>query len=145
MSEDTSQKVPTWFWIVGSLALLWNLMGVMAYIGQVMVPPEMLSELPDEQREYLLNTPAWATGAFAIAVWGGTLGAILLLLRRQVATIVFVISLVGLIVQQIYGFFVGNALDVYGPSGLILPMLTLIVSITLVWLSDHATKKGWMR
>lgn len=145
MSEDTSPQAPTWFWVVAALALLWNIMGVMAYIGQVMVPPEMLSELPSEQREYLLNIPAWATGAFAIAVWGGVLGTILLLLRRKSATIVLVVSLIGLLVQQFYGFFMGNALEIYGPTGLILPILTLIVSVFLIWMSDFATKKGWMR
>ena len=26
-------KTPWWFWVVAILALLWNLMGVMAYLG----------------------------------------------------------------------------------------------------------------
>ena len=32
---STPIKPPTWFWIVGGLALLWNLMGVMAYIAPI--------------------------------------------------------------------------------------------------------------
>jgi hypothetical protein len=145
MSEETSQKIPTWFWVVAGIALLWNLMGVMAYIGQVLMPPEALSDLPAEQRDYMLNTPAWATGAFAFAVWGGAIGSILLLLRRKFAMIVFIVSLAGILVQMYYNFFVGGALDVYGPGGMIMPVMVLLFGVFLIWLTSFADKKGWMR
>lgn len=145
MSEENSGKNPTWFWILASFALIWNLLGVMAYIGQVMIPPEALADLPAEQRNFILNTPAWAIGAFAIAVWGGALGSVLLLLRRKQAMIVFVISLIGILVQLYYNFFVGGAMDVYGPGGMIMPVMVLIFGVVLVWFSDYASKKGWLR
>ncbi|MDZ7768490.1 MAG: hypothetical protein U5K38_05175 [Woeseiaceae bacterium] len=61
------------FWIISALALLWNLLGVMAYIMRVTMTPEALAALPEAERELYTNTPAWVTGVFAIAVFAGTL------------------------------------------------------------------------
>ncbi len=35
MTTSTRARPPIWFWIVSILALLWNLLGVMAYLAQV--------------------------------------------------------------------------------------------------------------
>ena len=42
MSEDTI-KAPTWFTVVAAVLLVWNLLGVMAYISQVTMSPEALA------------------------------------------------------------------------------------------------------
>lgn len=34
MNHSTRTKPPIWFWIISVIALIWNLMGVMAYLGQ---------------------------------------------------------------------------------------------------------------
>ena len=67
-------KAPSWFWILSAVMLVWNLMGVMAYIAQVTMSPEALAALPVAEQNLHANTPAWANGAFAIAVWGGAAG-----------------------------------------------------------------------
>jgi len=66
MVEETNKQAPKWFMVVAAVLLVWNLIGVMAYIAQVMMSPESLAALPDEQRQIIENTPAWATAAFAI-------------------------------------------------------------------------------
>ena len=54
-----SAKPPVWFWIVGVLMLLWNGVGVMAYIGEAMMPADALQALPEAQRTLILGRPAW--------------------------------------------------------------------------------------
>ena len=44
---------------------------------------EDLAALPLEQQPLYENIPAWVTGAFAIAVFGGSLACILLLIRKK--------------------------------------------------------------
>lgn len=144
MSDDISLKPPTWFWIVAALALVWNLLGVFAYLGQVFATPEMLDAMTADQRALMENTPAWATGAFAIAVWGGALGCILLLLRKELSKIVFVISLIGILVQMYYNVFMSNSMEVYGPGGLVMPIIVLLVGVGLIWMADMAEKKEWI-
>ncbi|HOX83164.1 MAG TPA: hypothetical protein PLJ60_18155 [Chryseolinea sp.] len=141
----TDSKPATWFWIVSILALVWNLMGVMAYIMQVMMSPEEMQALPENQRTFYESTPAWATGAFAVAVWGGAMGCILLLLRRKLATPILIISLAGILVQMYHSFFVSNSFEVFGPGGMIMPIMVLVIAIGLIWFARKATAKGWMK
>ncbi|VAW11040.1 hypothetical protein MNBD_BACTEROID03-2112 [hydrothermal vent metagenome] len=100
MTNTTRVKPPIWFWIVSVLALLWNLLGVMAYLAQVNMTDETLAALPEAERALYENQPIWATMAFAIAVWGGALGSLALLLRKRWARAVLLISLIGIIVQN---------------------------------------------
>ena len=69
--NSTLHKPAIWFWVVTSFALVWNIMGVMAYLGQEMAGEDVLAQMPEEQRIMIMERPAWATAAFAIAVWGG--------------------------------------------------------------------------
>ena len=137
-----SNKPKTGFWIIGILALIWNLMGVMAYLQLAYSREEYMAKLPVEQQALYENVPAWATGAFAIAVFGGALACILLLLRKKMATFVFLISLIGVLVQMSHSFFMTDSLEVLGPGGLVMPMLIIVVAIFLWWYSKDAEKKG---
>lgn len=139
-----SSKPPVWFWVVSAVALLWNLSGVANYLMQAFATPEMLSAMPDHQREYMENTPAWVTACFAIAVWGGTLGSILLLIRKKVAYTTLIISLIAVIFQIGHSLLLSNAIEVYGPSGLVLPTVILAIGIYLVVFAKKGIQKGWL-
>jgi hypothetical protein len=141
----TTDKPAIWFWVVGVLALIWNLMGVFAYITQVTMSPEALQALPDEERALYESAPSWATGAFAIAVWGGALGCLLLLLRRKLATPILIISLAGIVVQMYYNLFISNSMEVYGPGGMIMPIMVIAIAIFLIWFARKSTANDWLR
>ena len=79
--EMTSAPSKAYYWISG-VALAWNLIGIMAYLGQVTMGPEVLAEMSDAERRLYENVAAWATSAYAIAVNAGALGCLLLLLRK---------------------------------------------------------------
>ncbi len=88
--------------------------------------------------------PAWATAAFAIAVFGGFLGALLLLLKRKLATPIFILSFVGIIVQMIYNLFIAKAIEVYGPGAIVMLILVVLIGVFLIWYSKKATANGWL-
>lgn len=140
----STSKIPVWFWIVAVLALLWNLMGVAVYISDVTKTDEALAALPEAERLLYEMAPAWATGAFALAVFAGTLGCLFLLLRKSWAVPAFVISLVGVIVQNIYWVFMTNAMDVYGPSGAIMPLMVVLIGIALLIASRRWSARSWL-
>jgi uncharacterized membrane protein len=141
---STSKKNPAAFWIIAVVALIWNIMGVMAYLAQAYMTDEAKALLPEAERALYSNIPAWVTAAFAIAVFGGTLGALALLFRKKWATPIFIISLLGIIAQMIYNFFISGAMDVYGPGGMIMPVMVLIIGFFLVWYSKKATANGYL-
>ncbi|MFS4468339.1 hypothetical protein [Maribacter sp. 2210JD10-5] len=141
---NSTVKPPVWFWIVSVLALLWNLAGVMAYLGQAYLSIEDLEKMSQAERLLYESQPAWVTGAFALAVWGGALGCILLLFRKKWATPIFIISLVGILGQMSYNFFMSNSFEVYGPGAMIMPIMVLLVGIGLVLFSKKAVAKNWI-
>ena len=78
-----SVKPPIWFWLVSVIALLWNLMGVFNYLNQAYNQEALLEAMDQAQREVFEGIPAWATAAFAIAVFAGAIGSIGLLIRKK--------------------------------------------------------------
>ena len=138
-------NIPGWFWIVGVLALIWNIFGALAYVGQAMAGPEMLEAMPEDQRLMIENRPPWATAAFAFAVWGGTLGAILLLMRKSLAEIVLIISLVGILVQMTYNLFVAEQTLEYSATNVAITIVIPVFGLLLIWVARRAKANGWMK
>lgn len=143
MVEETNKKSPRWFTVVSAVLLVWNLLGVMAYIAQVTMSPESLAALPTEQRQLIENTPAWATAAFAVAVNFGALGCVLLLLKRNLAGLFLQLSLAGVVVQMFHAFFMTKSFEVYGPGGLVMPVIVIVIAIYLVTLAAKAKGHRW--
>jgi hypothetical protein len=139
---DTSET-PRWFLIVAGLALVWNLLGVVAYIMRVTMRPEVFTEMPETQRQTLESTPKWAIAAFAVAVNCGALGSLLLLLKRNLAGLFLQLSLAGVLVQMFHSLFISKAVEIFGPGELIVPILVLVIAVCLVLLAYRAQKKGW--
>jgi hypothetical protein len=137
-------KAPLWFMVVAVLALLWNLFGVMAYVGEVTMTPEALGALSEGQRALMEGRPSWATAAYAIAVNCGALGGLFLVLKKKWATPLLILSLVGVLAQSTYNFLLADALSVIGTGGLVLAVAILVIAIYLVTLSRSAEAKGWI-
>tara|TARA_R110000868_G_scaffold72823_4_gene211716 strand:+ start:4613 stop:5050 length:438 start_codon:yes stop_codon:yes gene_type:complete len=144
MTEISKNRPPSWFWTVSIVALIWNIMGVMAYLAQAFMTNETLMDLPEAEQALYTNVPAWATAAFAIAVWFGALGCLLLILRKKIAKMVLLISLIGIIVQMIYNVFMSKSMEVYGPGGAIMPIMVMVIGIFLIWFSQKSITKGWI-
>ena len=138
-------KPPVWFWIVGVLMLLWNGVGVMAYVGEATMSATAMQALPEDQRALILGRPAWATAAYAVAVFGGVAGCLLLLIRRRSATVVLTLSLLGVIVQMGHAFLLADAVRLVGLAGTALPALVLAGAVFLVWFARHGRARGWLR
>jgi len=143
MSETSKRKAPGWFMIVAVVAFIWNSLGVMAYIAQATMSPEALAALPEAQRELMENTPAWATAAFAIAVHGGALGCLLLILKKNLAGLFLQLSLAGVLVQMFHSFFMSKSFEVFGPGGIVMPVMVIVIAVYLVTLAAKAKAQKW--
>ena len=135
---------PRSFYIIGALALLWNLLGVSAFVMQVTSTPTALGETP-EQVAFYQQFPSWAVSAFAVATFGGALACVLLLLRNKQAIPVFTVSLLGLIAQNVYSFGLGNGLAAFGAGALGLPVMIAVVAIAMLVYAMRALGRGWLK
>ncbi|WP_339889963.1 hypothetical protein [uncultured Flavobacterium sp.] len=140
----TLNKPNKGFWIISIIALLWNLMGVNQYLQQAFMTDSFKEMYNEEQLQMIIDSPSWATAAFAIAVFAGAIGSLLLLLRKQIAKSILILSLIGIIVQIYHNFFVIDSMAIYGPGALAMPIMILGVAIFLIWYTDYSSKKGWM-
>jgi hypothetical protein len=68
MNDKTVGGVPWSFWAIGAVALIWNVMGIMNFLWQMNA--DTLAAMPELHRSIAEGRPAWATGAFALAVLG---------------------------------------------------------------------------
>jgi len=136
---------PRWFTVVAIVALLWNLLGCAAFISDLRLTPADIAQLPEAHQALYAARPTWAVIATAIAVFGGVLGCIALLLRKKWALPVFVLSLIGIVVQD-YGLFVlADAATLAGPVVVVLQGLVLVIAIGLIVLSRKAIARGWLK
>ncbi len=142
--SNSINKPTTSFWVISIIALIWNAMGVMAYLSHVYMGKDAIAALPENEQALYANVPVWYTSAFAIAVFAGFLGCLLLVLRKKLATTVLIISLIGILVQMYYNFFISNSMDVYGPGSAVMPIMVLVIGFYLVWYSKSVTTKGWL-
>jgi hypothetical protein len=139
----TTNKPSVGFWIIAVIALLWNSLGVIAYLGQVYITDEALNIMTPEQQELLANTPAWITGVFAVGVFGGLLASILLLLRKKWAVPLFLISLLAVLINTCYSFFATNQAEVYGTlQGIVMPLIIALIAIFLYMYSKKTAANG---
>ena len=146
MAEESTSKPGTAFWIIGGLLAVWNLSGLYQYFLMSTITP---AELEDAgytlaQVAYITGTPAWAHAGYAIAVNAGVLGAILLLLRKYWAFPLFVLSLLGALVQDLDAFILRDAIQAWGQGGIILPVAVIVICIFEIWYTRNARNKGWL-
>lgn len=142
--EMVMSPKPKWYLPVMILALLWNLLGCVAYLMDVTLGPEDVAQMSVAQRRLYETRPAWAVAATAIAVWGGAAGCIGLIWRKRWATPLLIASLAGVIVQDVGLFVLSDAVALAGPAVLVLQGVVLIIAIGLVFLARKASGQGWI-
>tara|TARA_B110000196_G_scaffold309294_1_gene310796 strand:+ start:1195 stop:1614 length:420 start_codon:yes stop_codon:yes gene_type:complete len=137
-------STPTWLKPLAWAALIWNSLGVIAFVMQMMMTPELISKLPIDQQAAYSDIPLWSTIAFAIAVFGGLLGCIFLLKKKTLAIPTFAVSLVAILLQQYYNFVVINSIDLLGASAVFMPILVIIIAIGLLYISIKGKQQSWL-
>jgi len=135
---------PKWYKPVTIIALVWNLLGCVAYLSDVMTTPADVAHMSADQQALYATRTAWSVSATAIAVWGGAAGCLGLILRRRWAMPLLVASLVGVIIQDFGLFVLSGAAKLAGPVVFVLQGLVLLIGIGLVILARNATSRGWI-
>jgi len=144
MSDVINGKPSTNFWIISGAALVWNLIGLVIYVGQVSITPESIATMTEAHQEFLLTTPTWATSAFAIAVNAGVLGSLFLLLRKTWAVPTLVVSLLAIVVQDVDAFVLRDAYGILGVNSLLIPSMVFVIGIALLLYARAMKERGWL-
>ena len=128
------------FWIICILGLVWNVGGATNYLMQTNM--EFVNSMPATHQAIIIGRPAWATGGFAVGVFGGALGCILLMFVQRISLYVFLISLIGIVATMIHTMDVAisdiefSFLEVF-----VMAILPLVVALALLAYAKHAIAK----
>lgn len=134
MSDVVSARAPGWLRIVAVLGLLWNLYGIYQYLKTVGVLPGAEAAAA--------AVPGWAQGAFAVAVFGGAIGCLGLLMLKRWSKLMLVISLISVLALDLWIFLLSGMAVPAAELGV--QVAVLVVAILLVWLAYTADRRGWL-
>ncbi len=142
---NATTKPNTAFWIIAVLALLWNLIGVYLWLYEYfLMTEEIRATLPPEQVEIMASAPSWSMYVYGLAVFSGLLASVLLLMRKNMAVGVFLLSLIAVLILQLYWMFGMDIIDKMGPQSLIMPLIVIALAIFEYFYSKGAARNGWL-
>ena len=132
--EVTTRAVPSWYWIVAGLAVLWEGFGCYIYVT------ESLARGQAGAMDSYATMAAWQWGVFAVAVWSGLIGAIGLLLRKRWAILALLVSLIAAVIQ--YGY--EAATNTLPGDAMPVAVSVVVIGVLLVAFANYSGRKGWL-
>ena len=142
MASNAGTKPPTWFWVVSGILLLWGVAGCVALYGHIVYGPTMGET--EWERQYFAALPDWFVWDYAVAVGGGVLGSVAMLARSRFAKLLYILSLIGVVIQFGYVFGATDLLAHKGAMATLFPAFIAAVALFQIWFSGLAAKRGWI-
>ena len=144
MDDDhfAPRPVAGWYMPAAVASLLFMGLGCIAYLMQVLADP---AAMPLDQRVAFDAEPAWVTGAFAIAVWAGLAGAVLLIMKRKAAQPVLLGSLIAVLVWLAGLLLVIPLRESMSANDLLVAIVVTALTWTIFWFARHSRQRGWLR
>ena len=149
---DARDRTPVHLWIVGGLALLWSAFGCYDYLMTRMRNTEYLAGMmpsvdPNAVLAWIDAFPVWAQFGWGLGVWGGLVGAILLLLRSRWAVLAMGLSLLGAVLGLGYQALAAPPLAGMEDSAAaaIMPYVIIGVALALFLYARSMRAKGVLR
>lgn len=149
--ETQTTKTPIHLWIVGGLATLWNAFGCFDYFmtrsrGAAYIESMMPTIDGAAMMAYINSFPIWVSCFWALGVWAGLAGSILLLLRHRWAGAMLGLSLLGAVIG--IGYQLANPVDMIeisqGVNGM-MPYFIIVVALALFLYARAMQRKGVLR
>jgi hypothetical protein len=131
-------RAPLWLAASALGGIAWNIFGVVQFVGSATATEASLiaSGMTPAQAAVMTGYPAWMTAAFAIGVFAGLAGSVLLLARRSAAMPVLLVSLVAYVALWI-GDAVHGVFAALGAPQVIILSTVVAIAAALYALSRH--------
>jgi hypothetical protein len=142
-AQRTTPGRPWHLWFIGIIGGLWSSIGVLSFMLTQMNVEAVMSRFPAQQREYFQSFPLWAVAFWAIGVFGGVVGCLLLLLKNRLAFHVLLVSVIGAIAANLGGLFLLGGMEVMsetGGSGF--TVFPIVVAASLAYYARAMSKTG---
>lgn len=147
VAAPTTARVPWHVWLVGIVSLLWNAMGAFDYTMTHVRGEEYLRQMQmsEDVIAWLADVPFWATAGWALGVWGGVVGSILLLARSRHAVTAFAVSLAGVLLMTAYTLTTAAPASMNSPGAQAFDWAIKLVAVLLLAYAWAMRRRGVMR
>jgi hypothetical protein len=139
---STNGKTPWHIWFVGILALLWNA------AGAVTIVLAQMGRLPDisaEEAAYYAAQPLWFVVLTDIALFSAIGAAVALLLRSRVAVTLFTVSLVAIVVTNLYDLSVASSRALFSTGAAVATTVIVVLAILELLYAKAMSKRSLLR
>ena len=140
----TRRPLPWHLPVVGILVLIWDAFGVFDFVMTFFRVESYLAQFTPEQRAFFERFPPLFTGLWAVSVFGGVAGSLLLLLRRRVAAGILAVAFGTSLVTMVWMLAMGSA-RVMGQVGLIFTVVILAVAGLVAVYAWAMVRRGVLR
>lgn len=146
-AEASGASTPWWHWVVSVLGVLWNAFGAYDYFMSKTQGDAYLRRagMTDAQIALVHGYPLWLTADWAIGVWGGLLGAVLLVARTRYALHAFVLSLAAFIMMLVYTYLLRAGAKMATAQDVVVNSVILALCAFFTWYSWRMAKRGVLR
>ena len=138
----TPRPIAGWFTPAAVASLLFMGAGCILYLTHVLADP---NAMPLDQRAAYLAEPAWVTAAYAVAVWVGLVGTILLVMKKKPAEAALGVSLAAVLVWLAGLLIVAPLRNSMSANDLIVALVVTALTWTIFWFARHSRQRGWLR
>jgi hypothetical protein len=143
--QDAIPKRPVWFIVVATILLLWAVAGVASFAAHVFVGEKIAADQGAWDVDYYRALPAWFAWDYALATLAALAGAVALLTRSRHAVLLYVLSLVGVVIQFGYVFAGTDLLAHKGAVATVpFPIFIALMGCLQIAVARVATKHGWV-
>jgi len=138
-------KPPLWFTLICAMAVFWNAAGLFAVVSDLRLSPADVARLSPTDQAMYAGRPLWSVAASLLAVVGGTLGSIGLLVGHRWSTNILLASSLGVVAQDASLFLMTNGTQRASSLAVVLQTVVLVTASGLVGLAYRANRRGWLR
>jgi hypothetical protein len=147
VDETPRATTPWWHWVVSVVALLWNGYGGYDYWMSKTAGEAYYRQagMTDAQIAFMNGYPLWMNVVYAVGIWGGVLGAVLLVVRSRFAVHAFVASLAAFLLSLVYTYGLSGGGKLMSSATVIMQCVVLVGCVFFAWYAWAMAKRGVLR
>jgi hypothetical protein len=140
--EFAPRPIAGWYVVAAIASLLFMGLGCISFLMHIFADR---SALPLDQQTALAAEPLWVTLAYAVAVWVGLAGAILLVMKRKAAEWALLISLIAVLAWLAGLILVAPLRESMSANDLLVALIVTALTWTTYWFARHSRQRKWLR
>lgn len=132
-------KAPWHLWVIGILSLLWNASGAYTIMA---AQAGAMPDLPKDEIAYYAAQSPWFVAVTDVALVGGILGALALLMRSKWAVALFSVSLFAIVVTAGYDIFMGTTRMMTNTTTIVVTVTIWVLAVAQLWYANAMRKRA---